>query len=86
MEFVNATSIENWSNSVSIYPNPTSDILTISTGNYSGLITTNVYDLFGRKIITTNEKEISLKSFADGIYILELRAGNYLYTTRIIKE
>lgn len=86
VEFVNTTGIENWSNSVSIYPNPTSDILTISNGNYSGLITTNVYDLFGRKIITTNEKEVSLKSFADGVYILELTAGKNSYTTRIIKE
>ena len=86
VEFVNTTSIENWSNSVSIYPNPTSDILTISTGDYSGLITTNVYDLFGRKIIITNEKEVSLKAFADGVYILELTAGKNSYTTRIIKE
>ena len=86
VEFVNTTGIENWSNSVSIYPNPTSDILTISIGNYSGLITTNVYDLFGRKIIITNEKEVSLKAFADGVYILELTAGNYSYTTRIVKE
>jgi hypothetical protein len=86
VEFVNTTGIENWSNSVSIYPNPTSDILTISTGNYSGLITTNIYDLFGRKIIITNEKEVSLKAFADGVYILELTAGKNSYTTRIIKE
>jgi hypothetical protein len=86
VEFVNTTGIEKWNNSVSIYPNPTSDILTISTGKYSGLITTNIYDLFGRKIITTNEKEISLKSFADGVYILELTAGKNSYTTRIIKE
>ena len=86
VEFVNTNGIENWSNSVSIYPNPTSDILTISTVNYSGLITTNVYDLFGRKIITTNEKEVSLKSFADGVYILELTAKDNSYTTRIIKE
>jgi hypothetical protein len=86
VEFVNTTGIENWNNSVSIYPNPTSDILTISSGNYSGLINTNIYDLFGRKIMTTNEKEVSLKAFADGVYILELTAGKNSYTTRIIKE
>ena len=84
--FVGGTGMEKWNNSVSIYPNPTSDLPTISTVDYSGLITTNVYDLFGRKIMTTNEKEVSLKSFDDGVYIVELTAGNYSYTTRIIKE
>ena len=84
--FVSGTGIDNWNNSVSVYPNPTSDILTISTGNYTGALKVNVYDLFGRKVFTSNDKEISLKSFADGVYILEFKAADNTYTTRIIKE
>ena len=84
--FVSGTGIDNWNNSVSIYPNPTSDVVTISTGNYTGSLRANVYDLFGRKVFTSNNKEISLKSFADGVYILEVKAADKTYTTRIIKE
>ena len=84
--FVSGTGIDNWNNSVSIYPNPTSDVVTISTGNYTGSVKANVYDLFGRKVFTSNNKEISLKSFSDGVYILEVKAADKTYTTRIIKE
>ena len=84
--FVSGTGIDNWNNSVSIYPNPTSDVVTISTGNYTGSLRANVYDLFGRKVFTSNNKEISLKSFSDGVYILEVKAADKTYTTRIIKE
>jgi len=42
--------------------------------------------LFGRKVFTSNNKEISLKSFSDGVYILEFKAADKTYTTRIIKE
>ena len=84
--FVSVTGIVNWNNSISIYPNPTSDVVTISKGNYTGVSKVNIYDLFGRKVFTSSDKEISLKSFADGVYVLEVKLADKTYTTRIIKE
>ena len=84
--FVSGTGIVNWNNSISIYPNPTSDVVTISTGDYTGVLKVNIYDLFGRKVFTSSDKEISLKSFADGVYVLEVKVADKTYTTRIIKE
>jgi hypothetical protein len=84
--FVSGTGIVNWNNSISIYPNPTSDVVTISKGNYTGVSKVNIYDLFGRKVFTSSDKEISLKSFADGVYVLEVKVADKSYTTRIIKE
>ena len=79
--------IDNISNNLlEIYPNPTSEKVSISTGSYTGPINANVYDLFGRKIFTTNLKELSLKSFANGVYILVVKIGDNTYTTKIIKE
>lgn len=73
-------------NLLEIYPNPTSEKVSISTGSYTGPINASVYDLFGRKIFTTNLKELSLKSFANGVYILVVKIGDNTYTTKIIKE
>ncbi|MGY8866697.1 MAG: T9SS type A sorting domain-containing protein, partial [Methylophagaceae bacterium] len=84
--FVSGTGIVNWNNSISIYPYPTSDVVTISKGNYTGVSKVNIYDLFGRKVFTSSDKEISLKSFADGVYVLEVKLADKTYTTRIIKE
>ena len=79
--------IDNISNNLlEIYPNPTSEKVSILTGAYTGPINANVYDLFGRKIFTTNLKELSLKSFANGVYILVVKIGDNNYTTKIIKE
>jgi hypothetical protein len=70
---------------VSIYPNPTSDIVYIE-GNYSQLKAV-VYDILGKQVMNkpiTNSIDIS--QLEKGVYILQLSDGVKLTTQRIIKN
>ena len=53
---------------VAIYPNPTSGQLTIS-GDKG---TTEVYDMYGRKVLKTNSSHIDLSNESPGIYFIQL--------------
>jgi surface protein len=70
---------------ISIYPNPTSDIVYID-GNYSQLKIV-ICDILGKQVIKesiTNSLDIS--HLEKGVYILQLSDGIKLTTQRIIKN
>ena len=70
---------------ISIYPNPTSDIVYIE-GNYTNLNVV-IYDILGKQLMkqsTTNSIDIS--QLEKGVYILILSDGTKLTTKRIIKN
>jgi surface protein len=70
---------------ISIYPNPTSDIVYIE-GNYTNLNVV-IYDILGKQLMkqsTTNSIDIS--QLEKGVYILLLSDGTKLTTKRIIKN
>ena len=70
---------------ISIYPNPTSDIIYID-GNYSQLKAV-VYDILGKQVMNkpiTNSIDIS--QLDKGVYILKLSDGVKLTTQRILKN
>ena len=71
---------------VNIYPNPTSDILTISSSNYLGKYSIEMYDNTGKlvKEYLSNEKDttISVNEFANGVYTIKLIGDNYSQTTK----
>jgi len=70
---------------ISIYPNPTSDIVYID-GNYTQLKVV-VYDILGKQVMnkfTTNTIDIS--HLEKGVYMLQLSDGVKLSTIKIIKN
>ena len=77
--------IENLNN-ILIYPNPTNEEITISINNFYGNIRTEVYDLIGNRLETTNETTISLRDYSKGIYILKVAYGNRVEEVKVIKE
>ena len=77
--------IENLNNFL-IYPNPTRQDITISIENFNGNIQTEVYDLIGNKLQTTNETTISLRDYSKGIYILKVAYGDKVEEVKVIKE
>ena len=69
-----------------VYPNPTKENIIISIENYYGNIKTEVFDLIGNKLQTTNETTISLRNYSKGMYILKVTYGDRVQEVKIIKE
>ena len=70
---------------LSLYPNPTRDMLNINT--ISEIDKIEVYNLLGGLVIDKhNSKSISLKNFSSGLYIIKIYSNNVLITKKIIKE
>jgi hypothetical protein len=74
-------------NSVSdilIYPNPTADKIFIQ---YNSEILAQLYDVAGRRVISTNEKSINMNSFKSGTYMLKLtNEQNESHSFKIMKN
>jgi len=81
----NLSIIENHQ-SISFFPNPTNEDLTLSIENYNGNIKTEVYDLIGNRLQLTNETTISLKDYARGIYLLKVTYGDRAQEVKVIKD
>ena len=74
---------DNFRQVISIYPNPTTGVVTITGAE--GI--SRIYDIYGRLVLTTESNELDLSTFADGIYFVHLidNKGN-LYVGRVLKE
>ena len=70
-------------NDISIYPNPTSGIL-----NISSILTIDkiqLYDILGKEVFTSSSKNtIDVSSFKSGIYLLEVFVKNKKITKKIV--
>ena len=78
--------IENGSNRVFIYPNPTNENITISVNNFNGNIKIEVYDSIGNRLQISNENTISLRDYAKGIYLLRVTYGDRVEVVKAIKD
>ena len=77
---------ENGRSNLSIYPNPTSDQITIDIKGYNGLVTVAVYDLQGRLLETTTNTIVSLRKHAKGIYVLKVSYGMVTEEIRVVRD
>ena len=73
-------------NNVNIYPNPTSDQITIDIKGYNGVVNVEVYDLQGRLLETTTNTIVSLKKHAKGIYVLKVSYGEVTEEVRVVRD
>jgi hypothetical protein len=79
-------SMEEKTNAINIYPNPTKENITIRVNNFNGKIQTEVYDLIGNKLLNTNETTISLQDYARGIYLLKVAYDDKVKELKVIKD
>jgi hypothetical protein len=78
--------IENNKNSISAYPNPTNDLITLDIEGYNGSFNMDIYDLQGRLLETTKSRTISLKKYSKGIYFIKVSYAEKTEEIQIFKE
>lgn len=88
--------IQQVERSLSVFPNPTSDLVNIRF-QMNGLtenVELSVSDLLGRTVYTENvenftgeyNREVNLENQSDGVYILQLRVGKDILHKKIVKN
>jgi len=72
---------------LSIYPNPTKDLLTINTPSNLIIETVSIIDATGKKIkSTTTSKILGTSDLSDGFYIVKIKTSHGFVTKKIIKN
>ncbi len=77
-------------NELTVYPNPTSGKVTLSTGNSQASISSiSVFNMVGKEVLSQqsavgSEVTVDLSSQPKGLYILLIKAGENFYSRKII--
>ena len=78
-------SITNFNKQITIYPNPSSDFITISNYyNYKF----EIFDMFGKNILESNKNEIEISTLTKGIYYLVVKklTGEIVGANKFVKQ
>ena len=74
------TAINEDISSLSVYPNPVKDILTIN-GMYSSV---EIYDIYGKLVLSSDAKQtINVSSLSDGVYFININTNNVITVNKI---
>jgi hypothetical protein len=73
----------NESETVSVYPNPVRDRVSVKGENIQSV---EVFNLVGQKILTTEETSIDLSDLNEGVYFLRVVSPSGTVTKRIVKQ
>jgi len=82
----NLTTITEQTNSISLYPNPTNNLITLDIEGYNGSVNVEVYDLTGKLLQTTTNTTISMGEYAKGIYVFKVAYGDRVEKLKVVKE
>tara|TARA_R100000541_G_scaffold57060_1_gene66896 strand:- start:174 stop:674 length:501 start_codon:yes stop_codon:yes gene_type:complete len=75
---------------ISVYPNPTSEILWVKDDTSFSVENYSVYDISGRRILfntfSTSEKKVDVSNLNSGVYLLELVSSERRITKKIVVQ
>ena len=78
---------------ISIYPNPTSDLLNINFGNNVGRFdSVELFDITGKLITRRSlnnqieQTQLDVSTFSSGVYLLKVSSEKEIFTTKVIVE
>jgi len=86
------TGVENTSRHITIYPNPTAGILSLEVTS-DNIVSGRIIDILGATMVeqpveggSVKKATFNIQDYAEGMYLLIVKDGANVYTTRIIKK
>jgi alpha-tubulin suppressor-like RCC1 family protein len=76
----------NLNNSIQLYPNPVTDILTLKLNNQYKFKSMQVFTILGKLIKESTSKSIDFSNVSKGIYIIKVITENGITSQKILKE
>lgn len=73
-------------NSLSIFPNPASGLISISYQPKTAHLQFEIIDVMGRTIATSFQKQVDVSKLPSGLYLLKITDGDLHFAKRFIKE
>jgi Leucine-rich repeat (LRR) protein len=71
--------------SVALYPNPSSDIVTITSNVTEKIGTISIIDVSGKKLLSQNQSNIiNVKHLANGMYFVTIEVGQQIITKKLL--
>jgi hypothetical protein len=75
---------------IKIYPNPATELITISAKTFSSKMNVLVYDIVGQlclqKMIFGTNEDIDISGLGKGIYMVKVSDGNKIWVRKVVKE
>jgi len=82
-----STGIINKNESLSVYPNPAINQITINAPEKSELAIVNMNDKCVQNLIAVqNNTSIDISGFAKGVYCVKIKTNSHIFTTKFIKQ
>lgn len=81
---------ENAMQSISLYPNPANDVISVVVPEMNGNINMTIMDASGKTVYDTNidgkvgQKEINVAPYENGVYTVHFKNESYLTTKRVV--
>ncbi|TVZ56841.1 putative secreted protein (Por secretion system target) [Lutibacter sp. Hel_I_33_5] len=71
---------------ISIYPNPVKSTLTVQLKSNLALKSIEVYNLVGKRVMISKEKEVNLSTISNGMYLVKVITDKGIRIQKIVKE
>lgn len=91
LALANGLSVPSFSeNDFMVYPNPTSDFVSVTLPKESGVKTITIFNVLGQKVLDKNISSqlptISLKTLSSGMYFYKIESNGFSKSGKIIKQ
>ena len=86
MHYVDDGVGENEMEMISVYPNPTQDVIYIGANNDLSVQRVEVFNVTGQKVMSSTESVIDVSGLGSGMYIIRVTADDRIVTQCIVKQ